>query len=130
MSSVGGASVSVAAGAVDVRSIKGSVGWDPVGAGSGVDGTVVVSAAEAVSCSPRVSAVVASWVKVRPMRSVGGTSVEDTTGAVEVWSINGSVGWDSVALGSGVDGTVIVPGAKAVRCIPRVSAAVASWVKV
>ena len=130
MLSTGGASVAVTVGAEEVWSINGAVGWDSVGAGSGVDGTVVVSAAEAVSCSPRVSAVVASWVKVRPMRSVGGASVSVTVGAIDVWSINDSVGWNSVALGSGVDGTVIVPGAKAVRCIPRASAVVASWVKV
>ena len=41
-----------------------AVGWASVGPGSGVDGTVVVSAAEDVSCSPRVSVAVASWVKV------------------------------------------------------------------
>ena len=51
--------------------------------GSGVDGMTVVSTAEAVSCSPRVSAVVASWVKVRLMRSVGGASVSVAAGAVD-----------------------------------------------
>ena len=60
MRSVGGASVSVTVGAVEVWSINDSVGWASVGAGSGVDGMTVVSTAEAVSCSPRVSAVVAS----------------------------------------------------------------------
>ena len=60
MLSIVGASVEVTAGAVEVWSISDSVGWDSVGPGSGVDGTTVVSAAEAVSCSPRVSAVVAS----------------------------------------------------------------------
>ena len=126
MRSVGGASVSVTAGAVGVRSINDSVGWASVGPGSGVDGMNVVSAAEDVSCSPRDSAVVASWVKVRLMPSVGGASVEVTADGVEVWSINGSVGWDSVGPGSGVDGIAVVSTAEAVSCSPRVSAVVAS----
>ena len=130
MPSVGGASVSVAAGGVDVWSINDSVGWASVGAGSGVDGIAVVSAAEAVRCSPRASAVVASWVKVRLMPSVGGASVSVAAGAVEVWSIDESVGWNSFALGSGVDGMNVVSAAEAVSCSPRVSAVVASWVKV
>ena len=130
MPSVGGASVSVAAGAEEVWSINDSVGWASVALGSGVDGIAVVSAVEAVRCSPRVSAVVASWVKVRLMRSVGGASVWDTAGAVKVWSINDSVGWDSVGAGSGVDGMTVVSTAEAVSCSPRVSAVVASWVKV
>ena len=60
MPSIGGASVEVTAGAVDVWSINDSVGWASVGPGSGVDGIAVVSAGKAVSGSPRVSAVVAS----------------------------------------------------------------------
>ena len=127
MSSVGGASVSVAAGAVEVCSISGeSVGWDSVGPGSGVYGIEVVSAAAAVICSPRDSAVVASWVKVRLMPSVGGASVSVTAGAVDVRSIKGSVGWDSVGAGSGVDGIAVVSTAEAVSCSPRASAVVAS----
>ena len=130
MLSVGGASVSVTAREVDVWSIDGSVGWASVGPGSGVDGTDIVSAAETVNCSPRVSAVVASRVEVRLMPSVGGASVSVTAGAVEVWSINGSVGWASVGPGSGVDGTVIVSAAETVNCSPRASAVVASRVEV
>ena len=57
---VGGASVSVTAREVDVWSIDESVGWASVGLGSGASGIEVVSEAEGVSCSPRVSAVVAS----------------------------------------------------------------------
>ena len=60
MPSVGGASVSVTAGVVGVWSINNSVGWASVGPGSAVDGIAVVSAAEAVSFRPRVSAAVAS----------------------------------------------------------------------
>ena len=126
MPSVGGASVSVTAGAVDVLSINGSVGWASVGAGSGLDETGVDSAAEGVSCSPRVSAIVARWFKVWLMPSAVGASVWDTTGAVEVCSISGSVGWASVGPGSGVDGIAVVSAAEDVSCSPRVSAVVAS----
>ena len=96
------------------------------------DGTVEVdSDAKAVSCSPRVSAVVASWVKVRLMLSVGSVSVSVAVGVVDVRSINGSVGWDAVGPGSSVDGiAVVILTAEAVSCSPRVSAVVASWVKV
>ena len=38
------------------------------------------------------------------MPSVGGASVSVAAGAVDVWSINASVGWASVGLGSGEDG--------------------------
>ena len=124
--SVGGASVSVTAGAVEVWSISASVGWASVGAGTGEDGIAVDSAAEAVSCSPRISAVAASRVNVRLMLTIGGVSASVAAGAIDVWSINDSVGWDSVGAGSGVDGTVVISTAKAVRCSPRVSAVVAS----
>ena len=60
MPSIGGASVSGAAGTVAVWSINDSVGSPTVGPGSGEDGVAVDSAAEAVSCSPRISAVAAS----------------------------------------------------------------------
>ena len=123
---IGDVSVSVAAGAEDVWSINGSVGWASVGLDSDVDGRVVDSAAKAVSCSARASAVVASRVKVRTMPSVGGASVSVTAGAVKVCSINGSVGWASVGLGSGVDGRVVDSDAKAVSFSLRASAVVAS----
>ena len=98
MPSVGGASVSATAGAVEVWSINDSVGWDSVGAGSGVDCTDVDSDAKVVSCSPRDSAVIASCVNVRLMPSVGGASVSVSASAVDVWSISDSVGWASVGL--------------------------------
>ena len=77
-------------------------------------GRLVVSDAKVVSCSPRVSAVIASWVKVRLMPSVGGASVSVAAGAAVVRSINGSVGWDAVGPGSGVDGIAVVSAAEAV----------------
>ena len=130
MLTIGGVSVSVAVGAIDVWSINDEVGWDTVGPGSGVDRTVVDSAAKAVSCRPRVSAAGASCVNVRLMLSVSGASVSVAVGAVDVWSINGSVGWVSVGPGSSVDGIAVVSTAEAVSCSPRVSAVVASRVKV
>ena len=126
MPSVGGASVEVPAGAVAVRSINDSVGWASVVSGSGVEGTVGDSDAKVVSCSPRISAVIASCVNVRLMPSVGGASVSVAVGAVEVWSITGSIGWDSVGPGSSVDGIAADSAAAAVSWSPRESAVGAS----
>ena len=60
------------------------------------------------------------------MLTIGGASVSDAAGAEDVWSINGSVGWASVGLGSGVDGRVVDSDAKAVSFSLRASAVVAS----
>ena len=60
------------------------------------------------------------------MPSSGGMSVSATAGAVDVLSINDSVGWASVGPGSGVDGMNVVSAAEDVSCSLRDSAVVAS----